>query len=154
MTFYELLLTLHVLAMGTWFGSSLAILVMGLRARRTDVGVFSTFAINATSWAGRAHPAAGVVLLLTGFGMIGDSEAYSMSELWVILALVGLVAAFGVGGAFIGKTSNAIVQKIESNGGTLAVDDGPLVDRLFLYTRIELVILLLVITDMVVKPVA
>jgi uncharacterized membrane protein len=151
MTFYELLLTLHVLAMGTWFGSSLAILVMGIRAQRTDVGVFSTFAVNATSWASRAHPAAGVVLLLTGFGMVADAD-YSMGDLWLILALVGLVVAFGIGGALIGKTSDAIVKQIEANGGTLATDQGPLVDRLFLYTRIELVILLLVVTDMVVKP--
>ena len=151
MTLYELLLTLHVLAIATWFGSGLAITVMSLLALKSGTGPFSSIAVNATAWAGRAHPAAGVLLLLTGSGMVADA-GISFGEPWILIALAGLVAAMGVGGALIGRTSVGIVDSIATNGGTLPEAQRPAADRLLLYTRIELVILAIVIVDMVAKP--
>ena len=151
MSWYELLKFLHVLAIATWFGSGLAILVIAMRAR-TLPAAFGPFAVNAGWWAGRAHPAAGVVLLLTGFAMVGDSDFIDFSDTWVWLGLVGLIAAFGVGGALIGRTSDALSKKIEASGGVLAEDDRPLAEQLLLYARIELAILVLVVADMVAKP--
>ena len=150
-TLYELLLTLHVLAIATWFGSGLAITVMGIRALKAGTGPFSAVAVNATEWAGRAHPAAGVLLLLTGIGMVADADI-SLGEPWIIIALAGLVAAMGVGGGLIGRTSVGLVESIAGNGGTLPEAERPAAERLLLYTRIESVILVLVIIDMVAKP--
>jgi hypothetical protein len=42
----------------TWFGSGLAIVVMGIRALKTGTGPFSSFVVNASEWASRAHPGA------------------------------------------------------------------------------------------------
>ena len=151
MSWYELLLFLHVLAMATWFGSGLAILVMGTRALKTGGAPFGTFAINAGWWAGRAHPAAGVVLLLTGFGMVGDADL-SLGETWILLALIGLVVAFGIGGALIGRSSDALSKQLEAGGGALTAEQRPLAEKVLLYSRIELVVLVLVIADMVAKP--
>ena len=151
MTLFELLLLLHILAIATWFGSGLAITVMGIRALKTDTGVFSSFMVNATAWAGRAHPAAGLLLLATGIGMVSDA-GMSFGETWIVLAFVGLFAAMGVGGGLIGRTSEALVKSITANGGTLPEEQRPTADRLLLYTRIELAILVLVIADMVGKP--
>ena len=58
MTIFELLLFLHILAVATWFGSGLAIVVMGIRALKTGTGPFSSFVVNASEWASRAHPGA------------------------------------------------------------------------------------------------
>jgi hypothetical protein len=149
MSWYELLLTLHILAMATWFGSSLAITAMGFMSLKTGPEAFGTFTLPATKWASRAHPAAGVVLLLTGFAMVADAN-YDF-ELWIILAIVGLVVAMGIGGALIGKTADGIVKRLEAGSMTteeLTTD----ARQLLLYTRIELVIVVLVVVDMVAKP--
>ncbi len=149
MSWYELLLTLHILAMATWFGSSLAITAMGFMSLKTGPEAFGTFTLPATKWASRAHPAAGVVLLLTGFAMVADAD-YDF-ELWIILAIVGLVVAMGIGGALIGKTADGIVKRLEAGSMTteeLTTD----ARQLLLYTRIELVIIVLVVVDMVAKP--
>ncbi len=152
MDWYELLKTLHVLAMATWFGSSLAILVLATRARNVPEA-FGPFTLNATWWAGRAHPAAGVILLLTGFAMVANEDrGWDLSDTWVWLGIIGLVAAFGVGGALIGRTADAMTKQIEQAGGMLTPEMRPAADKLLLYTRIELVILVLVIADMVAKP--
>ena len=151
MTLFELLLTLHILSAATWFGSSMALNAMGTRALKADRVAFSSVTLNANAWASKAHPASGVLLLLTGFGMVGDADL-SFGEPWIIIALVGLFAAMGVGGALIGRTSDATVKSIAANGGTLPEADLPLARKLLTYSRVELAILLIVIADMVIKP--
>jgi uncharacterized membrane protein len=151
LSLYELLLTLHVLAMATWFGSGLAVTAMGLRSLKAGIGPFSAFSVQATAWAGRAHPAAGVVILLTGIGMVLDA-GYSFGDTWILIALVGIFAAMGVGGGLIERTSSALAESVAAGGGTLPETERPVAQRLLLYTRIELAILAIVIVDMVVKP--
>jgi len=148
---FELLLFLHLLAVATWFGSGLAIVVMGVRALKTGVGPFSTFAVNANAWTGRAHPAAGVVLLLTGMGMVAEADI-PISEPWIIIALAGLVVAMGIGGGLVGRTANDVSESIAAHGGALPDSERPTADRLLLYSRLELAVLVLVIADMVAKP--
>ena len=151
MTLYELLLFLHVLAVATWFGSGVAILVIGTRALRSTAGAFPSFAVGASWWAGRAHPAAGVVLLVTGLGMVAEADI-PFSEPWVLIALAGLLAAMAVGGAVIGPASAKLTSGLEGAGGTMGPELRPVADRLLLYSRAELAIVALVIADMVFKP--
>ena len=149
MSWYELLLSLHVLAIATWFGSGLAITAMAFQALKTGPESFGTVVLPASKWASRAHPAAGVVLLLTGFGMVADADLDF--DAWLILGLIGLVLTMGIGGALIGRTADGIVKRIESGAMTAEeLTEGG--QRLLLYTRIELAILVLLIVDMVAKP--
>ena len=150
MSWYELLLTLHILAITTWFGSSLAITVIGIRALATGSQAFSSFAVHANWWAGKAHPAAGVVLLLTGFGMLAEADI-SFGETWVSIAFAGLIVAMGIGGALIGRTADDVVKQIEEKGDLDAEGLGD-ARRMLLYTRLELAVLVVVIADMVAKP--
>ena len=149
MTWYELLLSLHILAIATWFGSGVAITAMGFMSLKTGPEAFGTFALPATKWAGRAHPIAGVVLLLTGFALVADADWDF--DTWLILGLVGLVAAMGLGGALVGRTADGIVKRIQA-GSMTAEELSAGARQLLLYTRIELVILVLVVVDMVAKP--
>ena len=149
MSWYELLLSLHILSIATWFGSSLAITAMGFMSLRTGPESFGTFLLPATKWAGRAHPIAGVVALLTGFAMVADADWDF--DAWLILGLIGLVVAMGIGGALIGRTADGLVKRMESGAMTAEELSGG-ARQLLLYTRIELVILVLVIVDMVAKP--
>ncbi len=151
MSLFEFLKTIHVLSIATWFGSGLAINIIGMRLLATGAGPFSSFVLNAGWWAGRAHPAAGVLLLLTGFGMVADADI-SIGKPWIIIGIVGLFAAMGIGGGMIGKASESLMKGIEASGGTMTAEHRPLAERLFLGSRIEAGILLLVIVDMVIKP--
>jgi hypothetical protein len=150
MSWYELLLSLHVLAAAAWFGSGLAITVTAYRALAAGREAFGAVQPAAGWWAGRAHPAAGVVLLLTGFGLVAEADI-GLGEPWIVLGLVGLVALFAFGGAFVGRTSDDLSGRIAEAGGmTEALL--PLAERLLLFTRIESAVLALVIVNMVVKP--
>jgi hypothetical protein len=147
MSWYELLLTLHILAAGLYLGSGVAIWVISQRLLTVDPPAFGTFARQAGWWAGKAHPGAAIVLLLAGFAMVADADLDF--DLWLILGLIGWLAAGAVGGGGVGNAGRALESAIESNDG-----DGVLTyaTRLLLFARIESAIVILVIVDMVAKP--
>jgi Predicted integral membrane protein (DUF2269) len=150
MSWFELLLTIHILAVALWFGSGLAITVISYRLIGTRDAALGPFVTGAAWWAGRAHPAASVVILLAGLGMVGDSEFVSFGDLWIILGLVGWVIVGALGGRFIGPTAEQLAETATAGGVTEAVK--PLADRLLLFTRIEAGLLALLIAIMVAKP--
>jgi uncharacterized membrane protein len=152
MSWYELLKSIHVLSAGLWFGSGIALAMIAQRALAAGPGPFGAVLRPANWWAGKAHPGAGVVLLLTGFAMLADADI-SVGETWVLLAIAGLLLLFGWGGAMVGRTSGELEARMDEAGGALPADQlRPAASRLLLVLRIETVLLLLVIVDMVVKP--
>lgn len=151
MTWYELLLSLHILSAALWIGSSLAITVISYRLLAAGSGPgLAGFAPAAGWWAGRAHPAASVVLLVTAGLMIADANLDI--ELWIVLALVGWLVAGGLGGSMISPRAKALEDDLTASGGALTDSSRALAGRLLLATRIELAILVLVVFDMVAKP--
>ena len=149
MSWYELLLSVHILAIATWFGSGCALVAVGFQTLKTGPETYAGFVVPAAKWAGRAHPAAGLLLLLTGFAMVADADLDF--DTWLILGLIGWVVTLGIGGALIGRTSDGLVKRIESGGCTAEeLNDGG--RKILLYARIELALLVLIIVDMVAKP--
>jgi hypothetical protein len=150
MTWYELLLTVHILAAALFFGSGVATTMMGYRALASDPPSFGPVALTAGWWAGRAHPAAGGVILIAGILMVLDADI-SFGETWVSIALAGWVIMMAIGGAAVGRTSTQLVEAIEQRGG-YSEELRPLASRLLLFARIETAVIALIVLDMVVKP--
>ncbi|HWT92844.1 MAG TPA: hypothetical protein VN238_07595 [Solirubrobacteraceae bacterium] len=151
MTWYELLLSLHILSAALWIGSSLAITVITYRLLGAGSGPgLAGFVPAAGWWASRAHPAASIVLLVTAGLMIADANLDI--ELWIVLALVGWLIAGGLGGSMIGPRAKELETDLAQSGGTLTDASRAIAGRLLLATRIELAILVLVVFDMVAKP--
>ena len=151
MSWYELLLTLHILGAALWFGSGLAITVISLRLLAAEPDTFGSFSLNAGWWAGRAHPAAALVILLAGFGMVADADL-SLGEAWISIALAGWIVLMALGGAGISRTGTELTKAYERSGGALTAEVRGIADRLLLFTRIETAILVVIIAVMVAKP--
>ena len=93
-------------------------------------------------------PAAGIVLLMgilmVAFGPYGF-------ELWIALALIGFAITFANGMFFIGPTSAKVAAAVEENGiGSPEV--AARMDRLLAISRIDYIVLLLILAGMVFKP--
>jgi Predicted integral membrane protein (DUF2269) len=151
MSWYELLLFLHVLAVAAWFGSGLAITVLTYRVRAARDAAFGPYAVHANWWAGRAHPTAAVVILLAGIGLVIEGDL-SFGELWITLAFIGWIALMAIGGALTGKTGTALAERAGAPGAVDDPETQALTDRLLLSMRIELALLVLIIADMIAKP--
>src|SRR5207248_1590821 len=77
---------------------------------------------------------------------------WSWSQNWVVLGIIAFGLSFGIGAGFLGPESGRIAKLIDAEG-----PDSPAVKarirRILTVSRAELVVLLTVIWNMVVKPV-
>jgi uncharacterized membrane protein len=149
-TTYEWVKAFHVLAAVVWVGGAAVLQVLALFAVRSKLaGRRAEFAREA-EWVGmKIFLPSSLLLVALGFYLVHDGHwGY---HLWVILALVGFGLSFLTGLLFLGPESGRIAKAIDAEGpDSEAV--AMRIKRILLLSRIEVVILLLLVLDMVIKP--
>jgi uncharacterized membrane protein len=151
MTLYELLKFLHVFMAITWVGSGILLTILAFRAQRSsEPGELARRAADA-EWVGTKilAPVSGVVLLL-GIGMVLEGDI-GFTTTWILIALIGWAISAGTGAMFLGPESGRLKELIDAKGP----EDGQVkarIERLLLVARVDLLLLIFVVFDMVVKP--
>jgi uncharacterized membrane protein len=152
LTWYTFFKSLHVVAAALWVGGAFIIQAYAFRilrsndARRTadfakDTEIVSMRVFIPTTW----------ILLLAAIGMMVNLDL-SWGENWVVLGLISWTLSFVLGAGFLGPESGRISKIVESEGPESPAAQAR-IRRILLVSRLELVILLTVIVNMVVKPV-
>ena len=149
-TWYQVWKTVHVLGAVVWVGGALMLNILASLAMRSPLpGRRAEFAREAEKVGLRLFAPTGLILVVVGFVLVHQGGwGY---EPWVVLGIGAYALSFLTGLLFIGPESGRIGKLIEAEG-----DSSPAVvariRRIFLISRIELAILLLVVIDMVIKP--
>jgi uncharacterized membrane protein len=148
---YEWLLFFHIAAAIVWLGGGVAIQVLAIRANRTDDPARMTTIAHEAEWFGtRIFLPSSLLVLVLGIILTIDGP-WDFGQTWIVLALIGYGLSFVTGAAFLGPESGRIGKLLAAEG-----PDSPAVrariQRIFLVSRIELVLLYLIVLDMVVKP--
>ena len=149
-TTYELLLFGHLLFVVAWVGTDIAMQVLSQRVIAAGPDRTAAF-LSDVEWLGtRLLTPSALLVVIFGFGLLSELD-YSVGDTWIWLALAAFAASFIAGAGFLGPESGRIGNLVAERGA-----DDPEVQarirRILLVSRIELVILVLVILDMVVKP--
>ena len=151
MTLYDLLKTLHVIFAAIWVGTAVQQQFAAARAQmRKDPVRLAEFTDDA-EWLGKKlfAPASGLTAL---FGILMVIESgWEFTDAWIIIGIALWIVSAGVGASFLGPESGRLRDVIAQKG----LEDREVrtrISRIQLVTRIDLVILLLVIADMVIKP--
>ena len=149
-TTYQWYLAVHILAAVVWVGGAAVTQLFALRATRTNDGVrIATFASDA-EWIGmRIFLPSSLILVIFGFMLVGKGDWDW--ELWLVFALIVWIASVAVGAGFLGPESGRIA-KITEREGPDSPEATARLKRIFLISRIELVLLILVVLDMALKP--
>jgi uncharacterized membrane protein len=147
---YLILVYLHIFAAAVWIGGSFYFhYKLTLLRRANDVaGMVATGRETEIVGTKLFAPAAGIVLLMgilmVAFGPWGF-------DLWIVLALIGYAVTFATGMFFIGPTATKVATAVEEKG-----IDSPEVasqmGRLMTIARLDYLVLLLILLDMVFKP--
>jgi len=149
--YYDTLKFFHVLAAITWVGSAiyaqaLATKVMGegdparLAATAKDIGDLGKRLIT---------PAAIAVLLL-GIWIVAVSP-WNFTDAWVLLGLIGIGITIVTGAGFLGPESERLA-KLSAERDPSDPEIQRRIKRIFAVSRVDLVVLTLVVADMVFKP--
>ena len=93
-----------------------------------------------------------IILLVSGIFTIRESSGiWSYDQTWVQIGLAMIVVSIAIGAGFLGPEAGRVARAIDA-GGVDSPEAKERISRIFLVSRFELVLLLLVIFDMVVKP--
>jgi len=152
MTWYTFFKSVHVLAAAVWFGGAMMIQAFAFRITRTgDARRQAEFAKDSEVVGMRVFIPATWLLLLAAIGMMVNLDL-SWGQNWIVFGLIAWAASFAVGAGFLGPEGGRIAAVIEREGPA-SPEAQSRIRRILLISRCELVVLLAVIVNMVVKPV-
>jgi uncharacterized membrane protein len=149
---YDWLLLGHILAAIAWVGGAIAMQVVGARLYRAESAEAIAAFAKTAEWVGpRLFMPASLAVLGFGIALVSVSEAWSIRQLWIILALAGLVISAIGGAVFFGPQSKRIGEALRTEGAGSDRTRG-LIRQIFVVGRVDVLILLLIVVDMVLKP--
>ena len=149
---YDWLKAFHVLMAIVWVGGNVILQVLATRImRQNDPTKTASFAGDA-EWIGNHvfAPASGLLLVL-GVWMVIEEPAWTFAQFWILAAIAMFAYSFLSGLLYLGPQSGRLKKLYEAEGPTAAAAPA-MIRRLFLASRIELVLLVLIVFDMVLKP--
>ena len=149
---FKTLKFIHVMAAIVWVGGGIFVQIYSTRLNRAgDADQLTRFAHDVSKLGNRVFaPASGLVTLM-GIVMVIYSPYIFFSETWIIIGIAGAIATFITGAFFIGPAAERLAKTVETEGlGAPGVQDS--IKRIFTVSRIDQVVLMLVVLTMVFKP--
>ena len=149
MSWFQVLLFVHVAAAVAWVGGALMLLVLGFRySQSEDRSRMAAFGHDIEWVAMRVFTPASLIAFATGVWMVVDSDFYGFGDDWIVMGLLLYATTFLAGLLFLGPESKRI--------GVLAEQGSPeaprRILRLIFLARLDVVLLFLIIYVMTVKP--
>jgi uncharacterized membrane protein len=143
---YSAFKAVHVLAAIVWIGGGALLVILGAMAvRKNDPLEMASVARQAAMVGEKIFAPAGGVVFAMGIAMMINTD-WGWGKFWVVAGLVGYAITFVVGIGVLAPLAKKIVATTEV---TMA-----LVSRILLIARLDILMLVLVVVDMVVKPFA
>jgi uncharacterized membrane protein len=151
-TWYDLLKFLHVSGAAIWVGGATIVQFLGVRATADPSGERLTqFALD-VEWIGsRVLTAAAGGTFLLGLGLVWNASFWSFGDDWIVIGLVLFAVTFLAGVGFFSPETGRIGKQIAAEGSRSPAVRAR-ITRLIVLSRIDLVILFLLVFDMAVKP--
>jgi uncharacterized membrane protein len=151
MSYHELLLFGHLIFAMVWLGGDVMLQMFYLRARAAGPQELPHFT-RAVEWVGmRVLNPAALLVVIFGVLLVIEVDGYEFSQFWISAALAMFLASFIAGATFLGPESGRLGRLMEERGP----EDQEVQSRtarILLVSRIELVLLVLIVLDMVTKP--
>jgi hypothetical protein len=148
-TLDDWLVAIHILCAVIWVGGAFVTQMHAIRAQHGGAITMGAFAKDTEFVGMRTFLPASLILLTTGIWLVAR-DVFTLDE-WVVWGLVVIGLSIVTGAGFLGPESGRIGQLVDERG-----DDDPEVQRrigrIFLVSRVELVLLISVVLVMALKP--
>ncbi|HXG77578.1 MAG TPA: DUF2269 family protein [Gaiellaceae bacterium] len=149
MSWFELLLFFHVAMAVIWIGGGLMMQLFGIRASMSgDPARLAALGQDIEWIANRTFIPASLLAFVSGILLVVESDFYGFGDDWIVIALVLYATTFLAGILFLGPESGR-VGRMTAEGSPEA---GPRMLRLIFLSRLDLVLLWLIVYAMTVKP--
>jgi uncharacterized membrane protein len=151
-TWYEFWKFVHVSFAVTWVGGGAVSQFYALRALRDGSAErLAQFALD-IKWVGdRVLVGAALGAFVAGLGLVWNAPFWQIGDDWIVIGLVLFAVTFLTGAAFFGPEAGRIAKQIDAEGAASPAVQAR-IRRILVLSRVDLVVLFLIIFDMVVKP--
>ena len=151
MTLFQLLLFVHILAAMVWLGGALVGTLIGMLLRASgDAPAMGRFCTAFATVAGPAFGGSGLLVLLTGIGMVASEDYLEFSEPWISIGFAGWFVSMVLGATLVGGTWAKVGRQL-TDGADLATVK-PLADKAVLWTWVDLALRTVIVFVMVWRP--
>ncbi len=149
---YNTLKFVHVIAAVAWVGGGLFVQYLATRLKRADDPLrLAAFAKDIEKAGLQFFMPVSLTVLVMGIVLVLYTPALGFTDTWILVGLIGYAATFVTGAFFLGPTSGKLAKDMETEGpSSPAVQAG--IRRIFAISRIDQIVLIVVIADMVFKP--
>lgn len=145
----EVLLILHILGAGAWFGGNAVQLLVNPRVGRSGPSVAAHWLRTTVRMGTHLYTPAAVLLLLTGVGLVLVSDGvYEFSDIFVSIGFLVVIVGAALGMAVFGPTGRRAADAYESG----ATDEARASERrLAGFGSLDTVLVVLAIVVMVLR---
>ena len=148
---YAVFKWIHVSVAVFWVGGGLLLTVLAMRAERAgDPEEIARIARQAAFAGEKLFAPAGLIVLAMGITMV-INDHIGFGTTWVVIGLVGYALSFTTGIAVLAPLVREATTLSDTVGPT-APETQAVITRILLIARVDTVVLLLVVADMLVKP--
>ena len=149
MSWFALLLFVHISLAVIWVGGGLMMQLFGVRASMSgDPARMATLGEDIEWIANRVFIPSSLLAFMTGVLLVVESDFYGFGDDWIVIGLALYATTFLAGLLFLGPESGRIGKLAEAG----SPDVGARTMRLIMLARLDLVLLFALIYDMSVKP--
>ena len=148
-TLDDWLVAIHILCAVIWVGGSFLTQLYAVRTRSHGPEAMAVFSKDAEFIGQRTFLPASLILLGTGIWLV-SRDVFTLDD-WVVYGLIVIGISIVTGAGFLGPESGRLGKLLDERGG----DDPEVqqrIGRIFLVSRIELVLLISVVLVMALKP--
>lgn len=119
MAYENILLVLHIAAVGAWFGANIIQAVVPGIIGPTSPAAAAWFRVT-EKLSGRLYIPAGVTILVSGILLVLNSESYGFGSVFVSIGFAAVVIGAILGSTVFGPQSKAMAEALESGDTSLS----------------------------------
>lgn len=147
---YDILRFFHVLAAIGWVGGDILLLLLAQQVRSNGTAAEMSALLGRMEWFSKAFFAPlSVVVLVMGIGMAVIGDLFSAP--WVSTGFLAIFASAGIGMGLLTPQARKLKAIIEARGKD-APEAVSLGNRLLLWARLDVLVLVIAVAIMVFKP--
>ena len=151
MSWFDVLLVVHLLAVMVWVGGAFTGMLLGMRiSGQGDVDAMARFCTAFAAVAGPLFGGASLLVLGTGIWMVADSPI-EFSAQWISLGFLGWIVSTVLGATVVGRSWYGIGERLAEPRARLSVELAALA-RARRWTLLDLAVRVATIVVMVWQP--
>jgi uncharacterized membrane protein len=151
LSYYEFLKFVHILMAIVWVGGAIAVQVLAFRIlKENNPQRLAALSSDVGALGERMFAPASIALVLVGILMVIDS-GIEFSDTWIVIGIIGFLATLVTGLFYLTPTSKKLGGILEQRGPE-DPEAQATIRRLLAVSRIDLLVLVIVVFNMVAKP--